>query len=1184
MEAAQEDLLPETTPDGDMEEQPSLIDLLQSSTSTDVSSPAAAGYLDHLLSLSLPELLRQPSLISVESSTVESDLTNLCFREYPTFISVHKCSSAVKSAFDDFSGSLGKLIDSIPSLEDECRAFTSSTSSIQRVRGKASLVLEHQDKLQDLLELPQLTETCVRNGYYQEAMELLAHSRSISQRYPGVALVQDVAKEVEGILQLMLAQLLTLLREPVKLPALVKTVGFLRRLNAMDETDLGVVFIASRYHNFRAQLVQIERDRAEPVRYLRKYIDLFREHVYDIIAQFTAIFMDSPEAAPHITAFANQAIADLVALVTAYIPRLSSDSASMSSVLVQLGYCAMSFARVGLDFSPLIAEPFSDAALSAFSQTIASSSSEFSTILRDSAKSVLPPSQTLIAAELIPHILSSLTSPPPPPSGSPASIDAATHYPPIASLVNAHLTAFNNLRLLAPLTLRSQITSVHSSALVASTSVVLQYVSQAIASSELANGSAPPPTQAAHARKHSRNASAPRADLLRRNSEVLMTPEARAAKRREARRVCVASADVWGRVVVPFLVGRLSEVFGEESGKGVRMGKELEGKVEELRKWVEENGEGVVNRSRATADADPATSVPAPAQTNGSTTNPSTPTNPAAPSFTSPFSTSQTTVPAPLHPVQTTSPAATIESMFSPTASLPTSRLPDAAVVPSVATPADLGGSSTPVMEALEEELEAMGVGMGAETATVEAEPEAPAPAEAVKEAQVASEVQEKEVDAKEAETKEVERVVEEVDSMLEKAAEVAGVEAGVEAADESAAPEKAKDAETVEEKEDPQAAAEPTKSSVHDEKEVPAPQAEETPAPPAPLVEETAKADVAETEAEAGESDGAGSVAEGTFTSPSPLRKNTCETSDHVADEKFCAASMLIPADETSATEPAAAEPELEAVPEVSPPAEPVTEPVTAAEAEPEAEASTAEPVSSPPAEAKQADEPATLPPPAIISNNEVVPPVQEVPVEEVLGEEVAPGAVTPVVEEAKVEEPEAEESRAGKEEAEEGKKVEEVEPAVQKPEEVAPVKEDTAPPVPEVEESGAGKEVAEKSEAEAQAEPEVQKPEEVTPVKQDTVPPPTEDAASAPAPAAAAPKPAPAPEAASEPPTPTTTNTADTPDAHSVAASTNPSRAPSPEPGAGASGGGAKGQANGGGGSGGGGGGKKKKKKGKK
>lgn len=561
-------------------DQQSLTALLQPLTSVDVSSSSASSYLDYLQSLPLPELLRQPSFISVETSTVESDLTNLCFREYPTFISVHRCSSAVKSAFDDFSDSLEKLIGSMPALEDECQTFSSSTSKIQRIRSKASLVQEHQDKLLDLLEIPQLMETCVRNGYYQEAMELLDHSRTISQRYKDVVLVQDVVREVEGVLQLMLTQLLSLLREPIKLPALIKTVTFLRRLHALDENELALVFISSRYRNFKAQLAYIERDKADPVRYLRRYIDLFREHVYDLIAQFTTIFLDSPNTAIHIASFASQAVSELVNLVRTCVPQLSADAASMSSILIQLGYCAMSFTRVGLDFAPLIAEPFAATSFSTFSHEISNASRELRELLEESSKLLRPPSQILITADHLSRVLAAETSPP----NLPDSIDAVRSFPPLAALVNAHLNALNSLRLLAPLNLRSQISTFHSTSLASDSVTLLQYFFLRSEESvdRLQEGNR-------ERSSHTRTTSAPRLDLLRRNSEVQMTPEARAAKKKSAKRTCIAVADMWCNIVVPFLVERLAQgVFGDEN---VPIHSELSREIENISGWIRGNGE-----------------------------------------------------------------------------------------------------------------------------------------------------------------------------------------------------------------------------------------------------------------------------------------------------------------------------------------------------------------------------------------------------------------------------------------------------------------------------------------------------------------------------------------------------------------------------------------------------------------
>jgi hypothetical protein len=516
---------------------PVLADLLEATArASKLERPDfSSSYLDHLVSLPLDDLLREPSLISNESSTIESELVNLCFREYSTFTSVHRCSAAVQSAFDDFDVSLTRLLDSVPALEAECRTFTSATSPIQQARAKATLVQEHQDKLLELLEIPRLMDACVRNGYYQEAMELASHTELLGTRY-GVALVQDVAEEVGDVVQVMLAQLLALLREPVKLPTLVKAVSFLRRLGTMTESELGLVFLASRLYNFRSQLEHIERDRIEPVRYVRKYVDLFREHVYDIISQFSAIF----EASAQLVSFASQCVGDLVHLVSSYVPRVASDSASLSSILVQLAYCAQSFARVGLDFSALVGEPFTDSVLAIYAQAVSTTTLDLSQTLRDTAKSAADPA-TLFA------------------QGS-----SVQQFPPLALFMNGHLSALNSLRLLAPMEIYPNVVRVQSDSLTAATQAVLQFVQQ--------SGAADTPAS-------------PRARLIRRNTETQLTPEGRLARKRESKRVLVALADAWIDVVVPILVNGLQGGVYEEKADPV------DAMLAELRAWADANRE-----------------------------------------------------------------------------------------------------------------------------------------------------------------------------------------------------------------------------------------------------------------------------------------------------------------------------------------------------------------------------------------------------------------------------------------------------------------------------------------------------------------------------------------------------------------------------------------------------------------
>ena len=548
---------------------PSLVDLLQEEAQARHLAPdLSSTYLDLLVSLPLHSLLKEPSTISSEGSGVEAELTNLCFREYPIFISVHKCSAAVTSAFDDFEGSLGKLLDSVPALEDACKEFGDSARGNQAVRSKVVLVQEHQNKLVDFLEMPQLLETCVRNGHYQEAMELAAYAEGTRERHPN-PLVEDVTKEMEGVIHLMSVQLLALLREPVKLPTLVKAITYLRRLGTIAEDQLGIAFLVSRLHNFRAQQIHIERERAEPARYLRKYIDLFREHVYDAISQYTAIFSDSTR----LTAFASLYVQDLVQLVNNLIPKVSPDPASMSSILVQLGYCALSFARVGLDFSALIGEPFIKTVVTAYSQAISGATTALAMTLRNATKNAAMPPDVLVSPDHRAAVLS--------------NVDDVAHFPPLALFTNAHLSALNAVRLLAPSILISRLTTIQAASLLASTGAVLQYLQQSSPVQDLSNGDRP---------KHSRSPSSPRAHLLRRNTETQLSPEIRAARRREAQRVCVGFAEAWCLAVSSLVRGLYEGVYELQP----EFERELKEKLAELEAWIDQHRPQESNGDTAT--------------------------------------------------------------------------------------------------------------------------------------------------------------------------------------------------------------------------------------------------------------------------------------------------------------------------------------------------------------------------------------------------------------------------------------------------------------------------------------------------------------------------------------------------------------------------------------------------------
>ncbi|KAI0066754.1 Dor1-domain-containing protein [Artomyces pyxidatus] len=428
-----------------------LASLLASEPSAiDLSSPQAATYLANLTALPLESILAEPTDLSSTSSQLTNALTNLCASSYPTFLSLHATTEGLSSTLSSFSDTLTHLLDDIPSLEQTARTFSTEIAGIQSDRRRAALVLEHTTKLQDLLELPLLADACVRNGYFQEALDLAAHAAALAARFPRVPVVQDVRAEVDASVRVLLVQLLALLREPGKLPALFKAVTFLRRMHVLPEPELALAFLTGRLAVLDVALQAVDKardgDKDSWLRHAKRYVDVWREGVHDAVTQYGTIFVERADADTDavralLPAFTAHVLARLLAALRAALPHIA-DPTALTSLLTQLTYCATAFARLGLDFRPLLPPLFAGAVSAGVAAEFHGATGAWARALE-----TLPPAQ--------------LGSPP----VDPPAVGGAPHVPPqvlatcppLANYANALLTTLNGLRLLAPVALLSEL-------------------------------------------------------------------------------------------------------------------------------------------------------------------------------------------------------------------------------------------------------------------------------------------------------------------------------------------------------------------------------------------------------------------------------------------------------------------------------------------------------------------------------------------------------------------------------------------------------------------------------------------------------------------------------------------------------------------------------------------------------
>ncbi|EIN14257.1 Dor1-domain-containing protein [Punctularia strigosozonata HHB-11173 SS5] len=461
------------------------LDTLTDVLGTTHPSSSDISYLASLTDLPLPDLLAEPASLSSTSAQLTNALTTLCHTQYPTFLSLHSASTSLSSTLTSLQSSLGSLLTALPTLQSSAQSFSAQTAPLLKQRQQALLVKAHSERLGALLDLPRLFEASARAGALGDALDISSYTDSLARKFPDVPLVQDIHAEVNAAQRSLLAQLLESLSAPGRgrLPQLFKSVGFLRRMKVLEEEELAQAFLNGRTGVLESSLhaIELTEDADGHSRYMKKYVDTWREGVHDLVTQYTTIFLSPSSShsvlstAPHSPSSAKahtpslapasdlETTLTLQALLSATSTRLlnhllaklrqhvsairAKDPAALSALLTQMTYCAGAFARIGMDFGLLIAPIFVDAVRNGFKEELDDAAEALSSRFRQAkdAKWLITPSMAGQPPE--PDVEAIKSSP------THVVPQILASFPPLALFTNSILTALNGLRLLAPVQL-----------------------------------------------------------------------------------------------------------------------------------------------------------------------------------------------------------------------------------------------------------------------------------------------------------------------------------------------------------------------------------------------------------------------------------------------------------------------------------------------------------------------------------------------------------------------------------------------------------------------------------------------------------------------------------------------------------------------------------------------------------
>ena len=400
-----------------------LYDLLSSSEAQAPSGAAAdrdsLEYLESLAAKPLGALeSSEQQALSQASHSLLLSLQSLSKKSHQAIIESAAHHATLHKSLPALAASTAELRNAIPKLDSEAVRFSttynkSSDNEVLARRKRALLLSRNVERLVDVLELPNLLSTSISTApvNYASALDLNGHIRRLHNLYPDSPLVTSVSTQAEEHMRTMAANLILSLKATgLKLAASLRTVSWLRRIlpdleaatapgranHEAQERILGALFLVCRLATLMTMLHALEplRDLADQEkarqksigtghawsggqqteRYLKRYIEIFREQSFAIVSMFRSIF---PEVGAEtgternhsqgkrddalgplpsaLATFPLYLVDMLLETLRLYLPSVK-DQASRDSLLTQVLYCAGSLGRLGGDFGLFLAE------------------------------------------------------------------------------------------------------------------------------------------------------------------------------------------------------------------------------------------------------------------------------------------------------------------------------------------------------------------------------------------------------------------------------------------------------------------------------------------------------------------------------------------------------------------------------------------------------------------------------------------------------------------------------------------------------------------------------------------------------------------------------------------------------------------------------------------------------------
>lgn len=316
-------------------------------------------YLSKLGGYDVDQLNKEPNHLDDEKTSVLQTTQDLVFANYKTFVQTAESSREIFKQFNETENRLDGLVQKIPKFVEKCQSFCDTSKDINTHRRINSLTLTRNAELLEVLEMPQLMESCLRSNQYNEALELSQYARQLGTKHGDIPIISSIVAEIESSWSGMVGQVVGSLRGDLPLARCLQLVGLLRSMDAFTEPELRIKFLQARDSWLQSLLTAIPKDDSNL--HITKTIELSRIYLFNIITQYKAMFNDD-EPGRDLTVnecaifyhWIEEKISQFLMTLEQDLPGVTS----IDSILGQCTYFGLSFGRVGVDFTGRMCDIF----------------------------------------------------------------------------------------------------------------------------------------------------------------------------------------------------------------------------------------------------------------------------------------------------------------------------------------------------------------------------------------------------------------------------------------------------------------------------------------------------------------------------------------------------------------------------------------------------------------------------------------------------------------------------------------------------------------------------------------------------------------------------------------------------------------------------------------------------------